>query len=98
MQTKTIKVLIITFTVTFFLALLDGMFEFGFSDGIYTFIGAVQLVTLIWLLVLVFKKPQNSGSIHVGENTNERKFCDTCGKDTMTGANFCKHCGARLAN
>lgn len=54
MQTK--KILVSVLAVAFGLTFLDGLMGIGFNDGIYAFIGLVEMVIIVWLLIVVFKK------------------------------------------
>jgi hypothetical protein len=51
----TIKQLTYTIAVMFGISFLDGMLGLGISDGAYTFIGLVELVAIIWLVIKVKK-------------------------------------------
>lgn len=42
--------------VAFGISFLDGMFGWGLADGFYVVIGLVELVSIIWILRIVYKK------------------------------------------
>lgn len=54
-ETK-IKTLVDAMGAVFGLAFLDGLFELGLSDDVYTLIGLVAMAITIWLLKLVHSK------------------------------------------
>jgi hypothetical protein len=51
----TIKQLVYTLAVMFGISFLDGMLSLGISEGAYIFIGLVELIAIIWLVVLIRK-------------------------------------------
>jgi hypothetical protein len=51
-----IKNLVIVIAVVFGISFMDGVFSWGLSSGFYTLLGLIELVAIIWLLKLVFKK------------------------------------------
>ena len=54
-ELKTIKSLSIWLASLFAVSFLDGMFELGFSENIYFFLGLGMMLCLILLLRLTFK-------------------------------------------
>ena len=51
-----IQNLTLILAVAFGIAFLDGVFVWELADGFYTLIGLIDMVCLIWLLKLVYKK------------------------------------------
>lgn len=51
----TIKQLVYTIAVMFGISFLDGALSLGISDGAYTFIGLVEMIAIIWLIIKVKK-------------------------------------------
>jgi hypothetical protein len=51
-----IKNLVTVLSVSFGIAVLDGMFSWELADGFYTLLGLVILVCLVWLLKIVYGK------------------------------------------
>ena len=58
MQTK--KILVSVLAVAFGLAFLDGLMGIGFNDGVYFLIGLVEIATIIWLSIVVFKEDKSN--------------------------------------
>jgi hypothetical protein len=50
---QTIKNLVYVLAIVFGVSFLDGLLTLGFSDGFYTFVGLVEIVCIIWLLVAI---------------------------------------------
>ena len=53
---QTIKILVSVLAGAFGVTFLDGLIGIGFNEGIYAFIGLVEMVIIVWLLIVVFKK------------------------------------------
>lgn len=51
-----IKVLVTVIAVVFGVAFLDGVLEMGLAGGVYVLLGLINLVSIIWLLKLVYSK------------------------------------------
>ena len=51
-----LKTLAVVMAVAFGISFLDGMFGWGLADGFYVVIGLVELVSIIWILRIVYKK------------------------------------------
>jgi len=51
-----LKTLAVVMAVAFGISFLDGVFGWGLADGFYVVIGLVELVTIIWMLRIVYKK------------------------------------------
>ena len=51
-----IKNLVTVIAVAFSIAFLDGIFGWELADGFYMVLGFIQIVCIIWLLRLVYKK------------------------------------------
>lgn len=57
---QTIKNLVSVLAVAFGITFLDGFLGLGFDDGFYTFIGLVEIVIIVWLLIVVFKEDKSN--------------------------------------
>lgn len=53
-----LKTPLVILTIAFSISFLDGVFSWGLSDDLYILLGAVEIVCIVWLLRIVFKKQQ----------------------------------------
>lgn len=53
---ETIKKLVVVLAISFGVAFLDGVFGWGLAESFYVLLGLIMLVSISWLLMLVYKK------------------------------------------
>lgn len=72
---KNLKWLVTVVAVCFGIGFLDGVFTWGLASGFYVVLGLIELVSIIWLLKIVYSKKSCIIECNDCKHSKECKEC-----------------------